>query len=66
MTDGQSEWMRAEDERRLVFDERDQIELPEMPDLRCREHGNVCEVVHSIHNRLVLLEARVRKLEERK
>lgn len=66
MTDGQSEWMRAEDERRSVFDERDQMEVPKMPDLRCWEHESVREVVHGIYNRLLLLEARVRTLEERK
>ena len=49
-----------------LFDERDQIDSPSMPDLRCREHGNVCEVMHGIYNRLLLLEARVRILEERK
>jgi len=59
MTDKQSEC-------RPIPDERDQIEAPLMPDLRCREHGNVCEVMHSIYNRLILLESRIRTLEERK
>ena len=31
-----------------------------------RKHESVCEVVHGVYNRLLLLEARVRTLEERK
>ena len=57
---------RQKAESRPIPDERDQIEAPSMPDLRCREHESVCEVVHSIYNRLLLLEDRVRTLEERK
>jgi hypothetical protein len=60
MTDGQSEWMRVD---RPIPDERDQIEAPRCPDLRCREHDGLCEVAHSLHNRLVELEGRVDKLE---
>jgi hypothetical protein len=52
MTDGQSEWMRVD---RPIPDERDQIEAPRCPGL--------CEVAHSLHNRLVELEGRVDKLE---
>jgi len=37
----------------------------EKPDLRCAEHGSVCEVMHSVYNRLVALESRIRVLEER-
>ena len=33
------------------------------PDLRCSEHGSVCEVMHSVYNRLVALESRIRVLE---
>ena len=35
-----------------------------MPDLRCGEHCELCEVVHSLHGRLVILEARVLMLEK--
>ena len=34
------------------------------PDLRCEEHCELCDVVHSIHGRLVILEARVLMLEK--
>jgi hypothetical protein len=45
--------------------ERDMIGLPVKPDLRCEEHGSVCKVVHSLHQRLVQLESKVRKLERK-
>ena len=41
--------------------ERDMMEVPPKPDLRCEEHGSVCEVVHSLHQRLVKLEEIVRR-----
>lgn len=52
---------------RPIPDERDQIYRPQppMPDLRCLEHGPVCEVVHSLHARIVKLEQRVAILEKR-
>lgn len=43
--------------------ECDMIEVPVKPDLRCKEHGSVCEVVYSLHQRIVQVEAKVRKLE---
>lgn len=43
--------------------ERDMIERPEKPDLRCKEHCSICEVIHSLHQRIVQVEAKVRKLE---
>jgi hypothetical protein len=60
MTDGQSEWMR---EDRPIPDERDQMEVPPAPDLRCREHDGLCKVAHSLHNRIVQLEQRLKMLE---
>ena len=51
---------------RPISDERDQMESPPKPDLRCREHDNVCKVAHSLHNRVLQLEQRVRMLEDRK
>jgi hypothetical protein len=65
MTDGQSEWMReADSDPRPIPDERDQIEVPHKPDLRCREHGGVCELMHSFYNRLLKLEQRITVLEK--
>ena len=64
MTDGQSEWMR-ESEVRSIPNERDQIDAPPAPDLRCREHSSLCEVVHSLHDRVVAVEQRLRILEDR-
>ena len=61
MTDGQSEWMRADE--RPIPDERDQMEVPPRPNLKCREHESLCEVTHSLHNRIVKLEERVGILE---
>ena len=43
----------------------DELNVPDKPDLRCSEHGNVCEVMHSVYNRLVALESRIVVLEER-
>ena len=51
---------------RPIPDERDQIEVPRMPDLKCREHGELCEVTHALHNRIVKLEQRVDMLEKGK
>jgi hypothetical protein len=42
--------------------EGDMIEAPQKPDLRCREHGVVCEDVRELHRRVRLLELKVRKL----
>ena len=64
MTDGQSEWMREVDENRPIPDERDQITCPQRPDLRCREHGGVCDLMHSFYNRLLKLEQRTEVLEK--
>ena len=49
---------------RPIPDERDQIEVPRRPDLRCREHGGVCELMHSFYNRLLKLEQRIEVLEK--
>ncbi len=62
MTDGQSEWMSGE--CRPIPDERDQIAAPPKPDLRCGEHGSLCKVAHSLHDRVVMLEQRVSILEK--
>ncbi len=47
--------------------EADMIESPRQPDirrpdLRCSEHGGVCEAIHSLLNRVMDLESRVREL----
>ena len=47
---------------RPIPDERDQIEVPRRPDLRCREHEGLCEVAHSLHDRIVKLEGEVAML----
>ena len=62
MTDGQSEWMDTV--VRPIPDERDQMEVPPQPDLRCREHGGVCELLHDFYNRLLKLEQRMDLLEK--
>ena len=49
-------------EDRMIPDERDQIECPERPDLRCSEHNSICAVAHSLHQRLVALEEQVRRI----
>ena len=43
--------------------ERDMIDAPRHPDLRCREHDSLCEVAHSLHRRIMELEERVTRLE---
>ena len=48
---------------RPIPDERDQINRPPQPDLRCQEHDGICEVLHSLHARVVALEQRVKALE---
>lgn len=56
--------MSADQDDQRIPDERNQISSqPEGPDLRCEEHGGVCELLHSFHRRLVELECRVRTLE---
>jgi len=50
----------------LVPDERDQMECPIRPDLRCSEHCNVCAVIHSLHGRIVALETRITELERKR
>lgn len=42
------------------------LEAIEHPCLRCVEHEGVCEVIHSIYGRLLVLEQRVKMLEEGK
>ncbi len=46
-----------------IPDERDQLEVPKRPDLRCKDHESVCAVVHELLNRVLGLEQRVRTLE---
>ena len=41
------------------------FDRPERPDLRCSEHAGTCEVVHSLHSRIVSLEGRMVMLEAR-
>ena len=47
----------------MMPDERDQMERPAKPDLRCSEHEKVCEVIHRLHGRIWALEERVKELE---
>ena len=42
-----------------------EFERTERPDLRCREHCCLCEVLHGFLGRLMILEQRVRMLEEK-
>ena len=51
------------DDNWMIPDERDMMSVPEKPDLTCSEHGSVCEVMHSVYNRLLELEERIRVLE---
>ena len=44
--------------------ERDMMEVPQRPDLRCIEHGSVCGTVNLLCDLVWRLEQRVRKLEE--
>lgn len=46
-------------------DERDQMEVPRVPDFRCRSPGRFCEAVDRLRVRLLELEERVVELEER-
>ena len=39
-------------------------ECPERPDLRCSEHECYGELIHALLGRLMVLEARVAKLED--
>ena len=41
------------------------IERPCRPDLRCGEHEGLCDLLHSIYGRLLILEQRVEILERR-
>ena len=43
----------------------EEVEAPSRPDLRCREHESVCDVVHGMLGRLLLLEERVKMLEDK-
>ena len=43
----------------------DPIDSPERPDTRCIEHESMCECIHGLLGRLLVLETRVRMLEER-
>ena len=49
----------------MIPDERDQMECPVKPDLRCGEHEKLCEVIHSLHGRIWALEERVKELERK-
>jgi len=57
--------MDPSSELRSIPDERDQIEFPERPDLRCEEHCGYGELLHSLVHRLIELEGRVKGLEGR-
>ena len=41
------------------------LNQPCKPDLRCQEHGSVCEVVHAMYSRLLIVEAKIESLEQR-
>ena len=44
----------------MIPDERDQIEAPKRPDLRCAEHGVHCRLIHSLLDRVAVLEKKLR------
>lgn len=48
-----------------IPDERDQMEVPLKPDLRCRDHDGICELLHSLMGKLRKLEQSVARLEEK-
>ena len=48
-----------------VPDERDQITVPHIPDLRCREHEAHQDLLHALLDRVIKLESRVANLERR-
>ena len=48
-----------------IPNERDQIDGPHRPDLRCDEHEAYCELLHSLLNRLMRLESQVATLEKK-
>ena len=43
----------------MMDGKKKEIEVPKHPDLRCREHGSVCEVMHRVYNRLLVVEQRL-------
>jgi len=45
-----------------IPDERDQIEVPRRPDLRCREHGGVLDAIRALAGRVEALEAALDKV----
>jgi hypothetical protein len=52
------------DDDYMIPDERDQIEAPKRPDLRCAEHGVHCRLIHSLLDRVAVLEEEVRGIRE--
>jgi len=48
----------------MIPDERDQMYVPPRPDLRCSEHTTMCDVIHSLHTRVVLLEQKVKMMQD--
>lgn len=53
-----------EEESRIIPDERDQIDAPHRPDLRCAEHEACYELLHALLNRVIQLESQVATLEK--
>jgi hypothetical protein len=51
--------------RRPIPDERDQMEVPVRPDLRCKFHEEYYDLLHALLGRLMVLEQRVATLDER-
>ena len=46
------------------MDDNEHVNRPQRPNLQCIEHEAMCDVLHSIHGRVCMLEQRVRMLEE--
>ena len=51
--------------RERSMSDGERVDSPERPDTRCVEHDSMCETVHGLLGRLMVLEQRVQMLEEK-
>ena len=58
-------WICWDDLMAVHTDGEELLDVPERPCLCCVEHESICEVVHSLLNRVISLEQRIRQMEER-
>ena len=63
MADGNADSRKAECES-CRPSEADMVEVPHRPNLRCKEHGRLCEEVDALHGWVRTLEERMKALEE--